>query len=100
MRTSKDWLARFEAAAVPAGPIYKVDEVFADPQVRHLGIAVPLNDRERGDIHVVGQPIGLSRTPASVIASVPEQGEHNDEILTEFGYSADDIAHFREKRII
>ena len=40
-RTSAEWLARLEAEGVPAGPIYRVDEVFADPQVQHLGIAVP-----------------------------------------------------------
>jgi crotonobetainyl-CoA:carnitine CoA-transferase CaiB-like acyl-CoA transferase len=99
-RTSADWLARFEAAAVPAGPIYKVDQVFADPQVEHLGIAVPLKDRERGDVRVVGQPIVMSRTPASVVSSVPDAGEHNVEILNEFGYSTDDIARLRERKII
>ena len=66
---------------MPAGPIYKVDEVFADPQVQHLGIAVPLKDSERGDVHVVGQPIVMSRTPASVVSGVPEQGEHTQDIL-------------------
>ena len=86
-RTSADWLARLEAASVPAGPIYRVDEVFADPQVQHLGIAVPVKDSERGDVRVVGQPIVMSRTPASVVSGVPEQGEHTEDILKEFGYS-------------
>ncbi|AMN43998.1 CaiB/BaiF CoA transferase family protein [Rhodoplanes sp. Z2-YC6860] len=99
-RTSADWLARFEAAAVPAGPIYKVDQVFSDPQVEHLGVAVPLKDRERGDVRVVGQPIVMSRTPASVVSSVPDAGEHNVEILNEFGYSTDYIARLRERKII
>jgi crotonobetainyl-CoA:carnitine CoA-transferase CaiB-like acyl-CoA transferase len=99
-RTSADWLARFEAAAVPAGPIYKVDEIFSDPQVEHLGIAVPLKDPERGDVRVVGQPIVMSRTPASVVASIPDAGEHNVEILNEFGYSTGDIARLRERKII
>ena len=99
-RTSADWLARLEAEGVPAGPIYKVDEVFADPQVQHLGIAVPLNDPERGDVRVVGQPIVMSRTPAGVVAGIPEQGEHTDEVLRETGYSADDIARLRASKII
>jgi crotonobetainyl-CoA:carnitine CoA-transferase CaiB-like acyl-CoA transferase len=99
-RTSADWLARLEAANVPAGPIYTLDEVFADPQVEHLGIAVPVKDSERGDIRVVGQPITMSRTPAGVLASVPEVGEHNDEILREFGYSAGDIAELRKDKVI
>jgi crotonobetainyl-CoA:carnitine CoA-transferase CaiB-like acyl-CoA transferase len=99
-RTSADWLACFDAASVPAGPIYKMDEVFSDPQVMHLGIAAPVKDSERGDIRVVGQPIVMSRTPASVCASVPEVGEHNNEILAEFGYSTDDIARLRDEKII
>ena len=99
-RTSADWLARLEAAGVPAGPIYRVDEVFADPQVKHLDIAVPLNDPERGDVRVVGTPIVMTRTPASVVAGIPEQGEHTAEILQEVGYSADDIARLRAGKII
>jgi crotonobetainyl-CoA:carnitine CoA-transferase CaiB-like acyl-CoA transferase len=99
-RTSADWLAALEAEGVPAGPIYRVGEVFADPQVRHLEIAKPLHDSERGDIRVVGQPIGLSRTPASVACSVPEQGEHTQEILGEIGYSDDEIARLRERKVV
>ena len=85
---------------MPAGPIYKVDEVFADPQVQHLGIAAPLKDPERGDIRVVGQAIGLSRTPASIVSGVPEQGEHTQEILREIGYSDGEIAQLRASRIV
>ena len=99
-RTSADWLSALEAKGVPAGPIYKVDEVFADPQVRHLGIAAPLKNPERGDIRVVGQAIGLSRTPASVVSGVPEQGEHTQEILREIGYSDDEIAQMRVGKIV
>jgi crotonobetainyl-CoA:carnitine CoA-transferase CaiB-like acyl-CoA transferase len=99
-RTSADWLARLEAEGVPAGPIYKVDEMFADPQVQHLGIAVPLKDPERGDVRVVGQPIAMSRTPPSVVVGIPEQGEHTAEILQEVGYSTDDIARLRADKII
>lgn len=99
-RTSSDWLAALEAEGVPAGPIYTVDEVFADPQVRHLGMAVPVQDAERGDIRVVGQPIGLSRTPASVVCSAPEQGEHTPDVLREIGYSADEIADLRNRKVV
>ena len=99
-RTSADWLAALEAKGVPAGPIYRVDEVFEDPQVKHLGIAVPLNDPQRGDIRVVGPAIGLSRTPAGVVCSVPEQGEHTQEILRELGYSDSEIARFRQAKIV
>jgi crotonobetainyl-CoA:carnitine CoA-transferase CaiB-like acyl-CoA transferase len=99
-RTSADWLAALEAKGVPAGPIYKVDEVFADPQVQHVGIAAPLKDPERGDIRVVGQAINLSRTPASVVVSVPEQGEHTRDILREIGCSDSEIAQLRANKIV
>ena len=99
-RKSADWLTALEAKGVPAGPIYKVDEVFADPQVQHLGIAAPLKDPERGDIRVVGQAIGLSRTPAGIVSGVPEQGEHTQEILREIGYSDGEIAQLRASRIV
>jgi crotonobetainyl-CoA:carnitine CoA-transferase CaiB-like acyl-CoA transferase len=94
-RTSADWLMRLEAASVPAGPIYKLDEVFADPQVRHLEIAAPVHDSERGAVRVVAQPVDLSRTPSRVAAGIPEPGEHTAEILRELGYSDAQIDRMR-----
>jgi crotonobetainyl-CoA:carnitine CoA-transferase CaiB-like acyl-CoA transferase len=99
-KSSAEWLEKLEADGVPAGPIYKLDEVFADPQVRHLGIAVPLHHPTRGDVRVVGQPITLSRTPASVVSSLPEPGAHTDEILHDIGYSNLEIENFYAKKII
>jgi crotonobetainyl-CoA:carnitine CoA-transferase CaiB-like acyl-CoA transferase len=99
-KRSVEWLEKLEAGGVPAGPIYKLDEVFADPQVRHLGIAVPLHHPTRGDVHVVGQPITLSRTPASIVSSLPEPGAHTDEILHDIGYSNLEIQNFHTKKII
>jgi crotonobetainyl-CoA:carnitine CoA-transferase CaiB-like acyl-CoA transferase len=99
-RRSVEWLEKLEAAGVPAGPIYKLDEVFADPQVRHLGIAVPLHHPTRGDVHVVGQPITLSRTPASIVSSLPKPGAQTDEILHDIGYSNLEIQNFHTIKII
>lgn len=93
---SAHWLAAFEAAGVPAGPIYAVDEMFDDPQVQHLGIAQPVSHPVLGDFRVVGEPVGLSRTPAGVATPTPEAGEHNDEILGELGYDAEAIADMRK----
>lgn len=99
-RNSAQWLELLEQQGVPAGPIYNLDEVFADPQVRHLGIAVPLHHPKRGDIRVVGQPINLSRTAARVVSALPEPGAHTDEILRDLGYGAADIENFRAKKIV
>jgi crotonobetainyl-CoA:carnitine CoA-transferase CaiB-like acyl-CoA transferase len=99
-KTSAQWLDLLEQQGVPAGPIYKLDEVFADPQVKHLGIAVPLHHPTRGDVRVVGQPVALSRTPARVVSPLPEPGAHTDEILRDIGYSVADIAEFRARKIV
>jgi crotonobetainyl-CoA:carnitine CoA-transferase CaiB-like acyl-CoA transferase len=99
-RTSSDWLALLAEAAVPAGPIYKMNEVFEDPQVRHLGIAVPSRHPARGDMRLVGQPVGLSRTPATIETPAPDAGSHTDEILGELGLTADEIRALRQDRIV
>ncbi|HET9687933.1 MAG TPA: CoA transferase [Pseudolabrys sp.] len=99
-KSSSHWLDKLEQQGVPAGPIYKLDEVFADPQVEHLGIAAPLQHPTRGDIRVVGQPIGLSRTPPSVDTTLAELGAHTDEILRDAGYSNAEIADFHARKIV
>jgi crotonobetainyl-CoA:carnitine CoA-transferase CaiB-like acyl-CoA transferase len=97
---SAHWLAVFEAAAVPAGPIYAVDAMFDDPQVQHLGIAQPVSHPVLGDFRVIGEPVGLSRTPASVATATPEAGEHNAEILGELGYDEAAITRLRDSGAI
>jgi crotonobetainyl-CoA:carnitine CoA-transferase CaiB-like acyl-CoA transferase len=99
-RTSAQWLDLLEQHGVPAGPIYKVDEVFADPQVQHIGIAEPLHHPTRGEVRVVGTPIILSRTPAKVVSPLPDPGTHTDEILRGLGYSSADIADLRARKIV
>ena len=99
-RSSADWLQLLETHQVPAGPIYKVDEMFADEQVQHLGIAVAVHHPTRGDIRIVGQPLTLSRTPAGIATMIPTPGEHTDEILREGGYSDEEIAALREKKVV
>lgn len=93
---SSHWLAALEREGVPAGPIYAVDEMFDDPQVRHLGIAKPVTHPVLGDIRVVGEPVTLSRTPAGVVSATPDAGEHNSEILAELGYDEAAIARLRQ----
>ncbi|TVR06423.1 MAG: CoA transferase [Salinarimonadaceae bacterium] len=99
-RSSDDWLYTLERAGVPAGPIYDVDQVFEDPQVRHLGMRVSVRHTARGEVDLVRTPIGLSRTPAAVVSASPDPGEHNDEILAELGIEADGIARLRAEGAI
>ncbi len=99
-RTSAEWVEILTEAGVPCGPIYRVDEMFDDPQVRHLGIAQPLHTEPFGQTRALAQPFQLSRTPSSFEASPPTRGQHTVEILEELGVDADDIALLREQFVV
>ncbi len=86
---TQNWVEKLNAAGVPCGPIYAIDQMFADAQVRHLGIAAKVAD---ADLMLMGQPVALSRTPSRLDRAPPGQGAHNDEILAEFGLSPAEIA--------
>ena len=98
--SSAHWLALFERHSVPAGPIYRMNEVFADPQVKHLGIARSVPDGDGGTIDLVGQPVTLSRTPAALVSAIPAKGAHSQAILQEAGYSADEIERLRALKVV
>ena len=98
--SSERWVEKLNAAGVPCGPIYSVDQVFADPQVQHLEAAAEVEHPRLGRFSVVNQAVKLSRTPARLASATPEVGEHTDEILAELGYSASDIRGMRERKVI
>jgi formyl-CoA transferase len=98
--TSAHWVERLNAAGVPAGPINSIDKVFADPQVERLGIVQEMEAGRRGKLRVVGQPVALERTPSRLVAAPPERGEHNDEVLREFGFSESEIEALRRTKTI
>ena len=99
-KTSSEWIDELNRAGVPCGPIYSIDQVFADPQVQHLGAAAPVDHPVLGTIRLVNQAVTLSRTPATMTAATPELGEHTDEVLAEIGYAAADIARLRERGVV
>lgn len=98
--TTEHWIKRFEKASVACGPIYSMDQVFNDPQTRHLGIASPVHHPELGEIEVVGQPVGLSRTPSQIRTATPARGEQTDEIMHALGYSDDEVADLKARLVI
>jgi formyl-CoA transferase len=97
---SADWIGMLNKAGVPCGPIYRMNEVFADPQVQHIGIAAEANHPRLGRYKLVAQPAKLSRTPATVASATPELGEHTEEILKELGFQANEISSLRNKGAI
>ena len=99
-KTSAVWIALLNRAGVPCGPINAMDEVFADPQVRHLGMATPVEHRTLGETFVVNQAVGLSRTPCRMRRATPDKGEHTEEVLGELGYDAHAIADLRRRGVV
>jgi crotonobetainyl-CoA:carnitine CoA-transferase CaiB-like acyl-CoA transferase len=89
------WIEVLNKAGVPAGPIYSIDQAFADPQAQSLGMVQKL-----GDVPYLGQPVTLSRTPSQPYAHPPKQGEHTADVLREFGYRDAEIADLRKKGIV
>ena len=98
--TSAEAVEKLNKAGVPAGPIYKMDEMFADPQVKHLKMAHPLKHPKLGDQEVIGQAINMSRSRHDNWTATPEQGEHTDSVLKEVGYDAAAIEGFRKRGVI
>jgi formyl-CoA transferase len=99
-RTSAEWVEHLNAAGVPTGPIYSIDQMFADEQVKHLGIAQSAARPDGKQQVFVGQPVSLSRTPSKIVATPPEQGQHTDEVLKEFGFADKDIAELHAAKVV
>jgi crotonobetainyl-CoA:carnitine CoA-transferase CaiB-like acyl-CoA transferase len=99
-KTSAEWIAIFNKVGVPCGPINSIDQVFADEQVKHLGIAQGAKRPDGSEQVFVGQPVKLSRTPSKIVATPPEQGQHTDEVFKEFGFSDAEIAELHKAKAV
>ncbi|MEN9905061.1 MAG: hypothetical protein RLZZ555_1626, partial [Pseudomonadota bacterium] len=101
-RSTAEWTEILLKAGVPCGPIYSVDRMFDDPQVKHLGIARTMHHPDLGDIEVVGLPMNFSRYPrqAGPLVAAPEQGDQTEQILEELGYSPARIAELRSRFVV
>ncbi len=93
--SSEYWIDKLEEAGIPCGPVNNIREVFEDPQVQHLEMAMPMRHRTRGDIKVVAQPVNIEGVETGFYRDMPGLGEHNDEILAEAGLTADEIADLK-----
>jgi crotonobetainyl-CoA:carnitine CoA-transferase CaiB-like acyl-CoA transferase len=89
--STAEWVARFEKAQIAAGPIYEFDEVFEDPQVRHLGIVAEMEQPGYGTVRMVGFPVRASGTPARITRPAPLLGQHTAEVLGELGLDRGEI---------
>jgi crotonobetainyl-CoA:carnitine CoA-transferase CaiB-like acyl-CoA transferase len=99
-KTGAEWIEILNKAGIPCGPIYTIDQVFADPQVKHLGIATTVEHPKLGRNQILANAATLSRTPARVATPTPEIGEHTDEVLRELEYSAEEIEKLRKGGVV
>ena len=98
--TSGALVAQLNAAGVPCGPIYAMDQVFADPQVQHLQCVASVEHAKLGTINLLSQPVKLSRTPATMRAATPELGQDSAVLLAELGYTDAEVTELRERKIV
>jgi crotonobetainyl-CoA:carnitine CoA-transferase CaiB-like acyl-CoA transferase len=94
------WLPRLDANDIPNAPINSIQEVFNDPQVKHMGIPKQIDHPKMGKSNLVGSPINLSDTPAQFFRPAPLLGEHTDEILTRLGFGSEAIEELRTSGVV
>jgi formyl-CoA transferase len=100
VKTTQEWMQILNNHGVPCGPIYTMDQVFADPQVKHLGASAPVQHPELGELHLLNQPVKLSRTPSSLKTASPLRGAHTREVLSEIGLSEQTIDMYFAKGVV
>jgi crotonobetainyl-CoA:carnitine CoA-transferase CaiB-like acyl-CoA transferase len=98
--TAAEWVTRFEAAQVAAGPIYEFDEVFEDPQVKHLGLVAEVDQPGYGKAKMLAFPVRASATPARIRRPAPLLGEHTAEVLGELGLPKAEIERLAAAGVI
>ena len=90
-RTKAEWIAAFDAAGVPVGPVNTIGEALEHPQTRARDMVVEVDHPRAGATRALGCPLHFSRTPTRITRAAPLLGEHTREVLREYGYEDPDI---------
>jgi formyl-CoA transferase len=99
-RSTADWVRALNDAGVPCGPVYTMDEVFADPQVEHLAMVATTEHPTLGPRDLVRNAVTMTDGPPTVRTPSPDPGEHTDAVLGELGLTRDEIDALRARGII
>jgi crotonobetainyl-CoA:carnitine CoA-transferase CaiB-like acyl-CoA transferase len=99
LQPSAVWIERLNAAGVPCGPVYAMDEVFADPQVKGLNMVTTVEHPRLGALDLVAPPMAIGGAQSRTNAA-PDKGRDTDEVLSELGYRANEIEGLRERSVI
>jgi len=99
-KTRAYWLPRLDANGIPNAPINTIDEVFDNPQVKHLGIPRQISHPTMGTSNLVGSPINMSGTPPKFFRPAPLLGEQTEEVLAKLGYDSDAVKQLRASGVI
>ncbi|WP_085506120.1 CaiB/BaiF CoA transferase family protein [Thalassobacillus devorans] len=99
-KSTKEWNELLQDNGIPCGPINNIKDVFEDPQVKAREMALEVEHPTAGSVKLVGSPLKLSRTPVDYKRHPPLPGEHTEEVLTDMGYTLEDIEDLKGKNII
>ena len=98
--TTAEMLKRLADHHLPAGPVYTIDQTFADQQVQHLKLAQKVASPANGDFEILRQPFTLSRTPTDGWTALSDYGGDTEDVLAEFGFSEDELAALKQAGVV
>ena len=99
-KTSNEWIKIFDKKGLPCGPINSITEMHNDPHTLDRKMVIEVDNKKAGKSKAIGMPIKFSDTNANTEIGAPNFGQHTDEILMQFGYSAEQIKDFKDKGIV
>ena len=99
-KTSNEWIKIFDEKGLPCGPINSITEMHNDPHTLDRKMVIEVDNKKAGKSKAIGMPIKFSDTNANTEIGAPNFGQHTDEILVQFGYSAEQIKDYKDKGIV